>query len=77
VIFRLRDIEDVCQRLIAAGHTVEPLDVDPGDDELDRYVDPPPYYQSAREPHGRIKHLRLNLAGYASTSIGIIVRKAA
>jgi len=77
VIFRLRDIEAVCRRLTDAGHRVEPLDLHPGDDPLDRFVDPPPYYASAREPHGRIKHLRLNLAGYASTSIGLIIRKAA
>ena len=77
VIYRLRDIEDVCHRLVAQGHQVEPLDLDPGSDDLDRFIDPPPYYQSAQEPYGRIKHLRLNLCGYASTSIGIIVRKAA
>ena len=77
VIFRLRDIEDVCRRLTGQGHHVEPLDLDPGSDELDRFVDPPPYYESAKEPYGRIKHLRLSLAGYASTSIGLIIRKAA
>ncbi len=77
VIFRLRDIEDVCRRLVARGHQVEPLDLDPGRDEIDGFVDPPPYYASAQEPYGRIKHLRLNLAGYASTSIGLIIRKAA
>ena len=77
VIFRLRDIEDVCRRLTAEGHHVEPLDLEPGSDAIDRFVDPPPYYSSAQEPYGRIKHLRLNLAGYASTSIGLIIRKAA
>lgn len=77
VIFRLRDIEEVCRRLVDQGHTIEPLDVDPGGHELDRFVDPPPYYESAKEPHGRIKHLRLGLFGYASTSIGLIIRKAA
>jgi hypothetical protein len=77
VILRLRDIEAMCRRLTDAGHQVEPLDLDPGADPLDRFVDPPPYYASAAEPHGRIKHLRLNLAGYASTSIGLIIRKAA
>ena len=77
VIYRLRDIEAICERLVARGHHVEPLDLDPGSNELDRFVDPPPYYESAKEPHGRIKHLRLALAGYASTSIGLIIRKAA
>jgi hypothetical protein len=68
VIFRLRDIEAVCGRLAAAGHIVEPLDVDPGSHELDRFVDEPPY--------GDVKHLRLNLWGHASTSIALIIRKA-
>lgn len=77
VIFRLRDIEEVCRRLTAQGHQVEPLDLDPGSHDIDRFVDPPPYYASASKPYGRIKHLRLNLAGYASTSIGLIIRKAA
>lgn len=77
VIYRLRDIEAICERLTALGHHVEPLDLDPGSSDLDHFVDPPPYYESAKEPHGRIKHLRLALAGYASTSIGLIIRKAA
>ena len=77
VIYRLRDIEAVCQRLVAQGHHVEPIDLNPGRHKLDKFVDPPPYYQSAKEPHGRIKHLRLALNGFASTSIGLIIRKAA
>ncbi|MFM8735191.1 MAG: SAM-dependent methyltransferase [Pirellulales bacterium] len=77
VIYRLRDIEEVCQRLRSRGHHVEPIDIDPGSTELDTFVDPPPYYTSAQEPGGRVKHLRLCLAGHASTSIGLIVRKAA
>ncbi len=77
VIYRLRDIEDICYRLTAQGHQVAPIDLDPGSEELDLFVDPPPYYQSAKEPYGRIKHLRLSLIGYASTSIGLIIRKAA
>lgn len=77
VIYRLRDIEDFCHRVTRQGHVVEPIDLDPGDSDIDRFVDPPPYGQSARRPHGMVKHLRLNLAGFASTSIGLIVRKAA
>jgi hypothetical protein len=77
VIYRLRDIEDICYRLTAQGHQVAPIDLDPGSEELDLFVDPPPYYQSAKEPYGRIKHLRLSLFGYVSTSIGLIIRKAA
>ena len=77
VIYRLRDVESVCRRLVDRGHTVEPLDVDPGRDPLDAVVDTPPYHQWATDPPARIKHLRLNLAGYVSTSIALIIRKAA
>ena len=77
VIYRLKDIESVCQRLIEKGHRVEPIDLDPGHHPLDAVVDAPPYHQWATDPPTRIKHLRLNLAGYASTSIAIIIHKAA
>ena len=77
VIYRLRDVEDVVRRLTARGHHVELLDIDPGDRDIDRFVDPPPYSGSSDGPCGMIKHLRLDLEGYASTSIGLIIRKAA
>jgi hypothetical protein len=77
VLYRLRDVEAVCQRLVEQGHRVEPLDLEPGYDALDTVVDTPPYCQWATDPPARIKHLRLNLNGYASTSIALIIRKAA
>jgi hypothetical protein len=77
VIYRLKDIESVCKRLVEQGHRVEPIDLDPGRDPLDQVVDVPPYCQWATDPPARIKHLRLNLAGHASTSIALIVQKAA
>ena len=77
VIYRLKDIESVCQRLVDAGHSVEPIDLDPGSDPLDQVIDVPPYHQWATDPPARIKHLRLSLAGHASTSIALIIRKAA
>ncbi len=77
VIYRLCDIEAVCGRLISAGHQVEPLDVDPGRHRLDRFVDEPPYCDWFTTPPPKIKHLRLNLAGHASTSIALVIRKAA
>lgn len=75
VIYRLSDIESICERLRQSGHEVAPLDVYPGEHELDGYVDMPPYLQSAKEPHGRVKHMRLSLRGFASTSIGLIIQK--
>jgi SAM-dependent methyltransferase len=67
VIFRLRDIEGIIAALRDAGHDVEPLDLSTGSRELDRHVDAAPYSQD--------RHLRLDLWGYASTSIGLIIRK--
>ena len=68
VIFRLKDIEWIVAALRDAGHDVEPLDLSTGKRELDRYVDAAPYSQD--------RHLRLDLWGYASTSIGLIIRKS-
>ncbi len=76
VIYRLRDMEAICSRLVAAGHHVEPLDVHPGNHALDAHVDQPPYWDWKTSPPGQVKHLRLNLWGHASTSIAIIIRKA-
>jgi hypothetical protein len=58
------------KELESEGYEVEPIDFSSGEDELERYVDLPPYLD---EPH-----LRLQLAGeYVSTSLGIIVRAPA
>jgi hypothetical protein len=77
VLYRLREMEAICGRLTAAGHSVEPLDVDPGSHMLDRFVDEPPYADWQTTPLTQVKHLRLNLSGHASTSIALIIRKAA
>jgi SAM-dependent methyltransferase len=68
VLFRRRDLEELYHRLAARGHTMAPLDLDPGYGEIDRYIDVPPYRD---EPH-----LKLALWGYAATSVGIIIQKA-
>ena len=66
VIFRRCDIELLEQELSSEGLIVEAIDYSSGEDQLERYVDMPPYID---EPH-----LRLQLAGeYTSTSIGIII----
>ena len=66
-LYRRTDIERLRQRLEAAGHGVEPLDCMPGRGFVDDYVDLPPYK--------RAPHLRLKVAGYDITSIGLIVRR--
>lgn len=69
VLFRARDLRGLADRLTAQGHHVAPLDLTPGDAPLDRFLDLPPYRP---EPH-----LRLALEGFESTSVGIIVTRAA
>jgi FkbM family methyltransferase len=67
VIFRRCDIDELIRRVERAGHAVAPLNLNPGSDPVDRYVDLPPYRP---EPH-----LRVRLDRYATTSIGLIIRK--
>ena len=67
-IYRRRDIEDLIRSLEAEGHRVEPVDFQAGGDPLDQHVDLPPFVE--------VPHLRLELAGYAATSIGLIIEKA-
>lgn len=69
VIFRKKDIELLADELRNEGFIVEAIDFTAGKDELEQYVDLPPYMEN--EPH-----LRLELAGmFVSTSLGIIIRK--
>ena len=67
VLFRRRDIERLIKRLRARGHEVAEMNWSTGDHPVDRYLDLPPY---RAEPH-----LQMALMGFATTSIGIIVRK--
>lgn len=69
VIFRKQDIEKIVERLRSQGHHVEPVSLALGKTEDDRHVDIFPYTN--------IPHLKLLLGDkYASTSIGLIIRKA-
>ncbi len=74
-IYRLRDIESLCAWLREKGHRVEPLDLSCGRHETDTYVDRPEYYPLTTETPHLTRHLRLDLAGYAATSIGLVVVK--
>lgn len=67
VLFRKRDLEQLASRLRAKGHEVTEMDWSPGEGAVDRYLDLPPY---RHDPH-----LKMMLKGFATTSIGIIVRK--
>ncbi|MEH3107916.1 MAG: class I SAM-dependent methyltransferase [Sphingomonas fennica] len=69
VLFRRMDFERLALRLAAEGHEVMPLNWDIGTHQDDRFVDAPPYSTDV--------HLKVALARYATTSFGLIVRKAA
>jgi hypothetical protein len=66
-VYRKCDIERLVKKLEQAGHQVEPLDLKTGTTFVDGYVDLPPYQN---EPH-----LRLRIAEYDCTSIGLIIKR--
>ena len=69
VIYRQRDIEAFARRLRLKGCVIEDLSFDAGADTCDVAFDYPPYYQ-----HGH-QHIKLQLHGYISTSILLIIRR--
>lgn len=69
-LYRRRDIDALVADLIAEGHAPSPVDYELGEGYAETVVGLPPFGRG--EPH-----LRLRLADYDSTSIGIIVRKEA
>ncbi|MFO0927039.1 MAG: methyltransferase domain-containing protein [Gemmataceae bacterium] len=68
VLFRERDIERIARRLSLRGHHID-LDLTRGEQPADLHVDMPPYKQRP--------HLRLQLEGYTTTSVGLIIQKGA
>lgn len=70
VIFRKRDILKIAEWLRKHGHDIS-IDFLQGVKEGNLFTDQPPYYKI--DPR---YHLRLNVGGYDSTSIGLIIRKA-
>lgn len=74
VLFQKRHLEALAARLAALGHTMLPLDDSHPPGVMDQFVDIPPF-EEGRVPLGPIAppHLRLSVAGYPSTSVGIVV----
>lgn len=66
-VFRRKDFKRLAAELRAEGNYVSPLCFYPGAHPVDNFVDLPPY---KNDPH-----LRLDIAGFASTSFGMIVQK--
>lgn len=69
VIYRRKDIEAFDARLRGMGYGIEALNFDAGHDQHDLAYDFPPWYT-----HGR-QHLKLQIHGFVSTSILLIIRK--
>jgi hypothetical protein len=65
-LYRKRDIQRIVKRLRREGHAID-LELRDGQGVADRYVDPPPYKQEV--------HLKLQIAEYVVTSIGLVIRK--
>lgn len=68
VIYRKKDLEAFAEKLRKQGHEIHINFFYDERDPLDRYIDVPPYSQD--------NHVRLQLLGYVSTSIGLIIKKA-
>lgn len=66
VVYREKDIQELAYNLMTAGYEMR-LNLEIGDNELDRFVDCPPYRKSP--------HIRLLFGGYVMTSIGLIIHK--
>ncbi|CAN5879507.1 hypothetical protein BH23PLA1_BH23PLA1_06130 [soil metagenome] len=66
VLFRRRDLVGLADRLSRLGHKIE-LDLDPGSGWADGFIDAPPYSHNP--------HLKLRLAEYVTTSVGLIIEK--
>lgn len=67
VIYRRRDILELIDRLEHRGHLVEPMKVGPAAHAFDFHIDTPPYTHNP--------HLKLELAGFTTTSIGLVIRR--
>ncbi|MBU3574764.1 hypothetical protein ICN43_02870 [Polynucleobacter sp. UK-Mo-2m-Kol15] len=66
-IYREKDITQLVQELEQEGYDVKPLDLNTGGSSVDNYIDTPPY--------GFSPHLKLELASFVVTSIGLIISK--
>jgi SAM-dependent methyltransferase len=87
VLFLRKHFQALAERLHASGHELLGPDYSVGHGVLDDFIDIPPYaYESqgwlinAQTPHKDADfpaHLKLSVAGYASTCFALVVRKRA
>lgn len=66
-IYRKQDIEKLIRLLRDRGHFVSELLISPALHTLDKHIDIPPYRQEI--------HIKLKLAEYVCTSLGIVVQR--
>jgi hypothetical protein len=83
VLFQRRHIEALAEALRADGHEVSPLDFNPGFQEMDRFVDLPPFDTSRTQAFDRLwrdgwqaAHLKVMMDGFIVTSFGVMARKS-
>jgi 2-polyprenyl-3-methyl-5-hydroxy-6-metoxy-1,4-benzoquinol methylase len=86
VLFLRKHFQALADRLRTSGHELLGPDFSVGQGVLDDFIDIPPYdYESDgwlindKTPHMKSQfpaHLKLSVAGYASTCFGLIVRKS-
>lgn len=67
VLFRRRDIENLVRELRADGHHVADVCFDVLSEPVDLFVDTPPYAADT--------HIRLALANFVVTSIGLVIQR--
>jgi hypothetical protein len=73
VLYRRKDWEALIDALRARGHLVETFRIAPDAHFLDGYVDTVPF--ASPQPQSGPAHLKLELYGYACTSVGIAVQR--
>ena len=76
VLFQQKHFALLAEELKAEGFQMLPLDANPGDAFLDKFVDLPPYDWDAVMQLQEPAHLKVAIDGFPSTCVGIIVRKA-
>ena len=75
VLFQQKHFMLLAEELKVEGYEMLPLDVDPGDAFLDKFVDLPPYDWGTIMQLKETTHLKVAIDGFPSTCVGIIVRK--
>lgn len=75
VLFQQKHFALLAEELKAEGYQMLPLNTDPGDTFVDKFVDLPPYDWKSWLQLDQPAHLKLAIDGFPSTCVGIIVRK--